>query len=84
MKFISSLVRILITTLVCGERRKFPVRVTQKRGRIAKDDGCATYEHYAISVLPKSSIVKRKETVIILPLRAEIRGLLIKLAIFMP
>lgn len=73
--------------LVRRERRKFPVRVTQKCGGIVEDDGCATHERYAISVLPKSSIVKRKETagtVIILPLRAEIRGLLIKPAIFMP
>lgn len=63
------------------------MRVTQKRGGIAEDDGCAMYERYAISVLPKSSIVKRKETagtVIILPLRAETGGLLIKPAIFMP
>ena len=82
-----SCVRILITLLVRRERRKFPVRVTQKHGGIAEDDGCATHECYAISVLLKSSIVKRKETagtVIMLPLRAEIRGLLIKPAIFMP
>lgn len=62
------------------------VRVTQKRGGIAEDDGCTTYERYAISVLPKSSIVKRKETagtVIILPLRVETGVLLIKPAIFM-
>lgn len=42
------------------KRRKFPVRVTQKRGGIVEDDGCAMYEGYAISVLPKPSIVKRK------------------------
>lgn len=74
IKFVPPLVRILITPLVRRERRKFPVRVTQKRGGIAEDDGCATYERYTISVLPKSSIVKRKETagtVITLPLRAE-------------
>lgn len=47
------------------------MRVTQKRGGI-EDDGCAMYEGYAISVLPKPSIVRRKETagtVIILSLR---------------
>lgn len=52
------------------------MRVTQKRGGIAEDDGCAMYEGYVISVLPKQSIVtkrKRKRTpagtVIILLLR---------------
>lgn len=50
------------------------MRVTQKCGGIVEDDGYAMYEGYAISVLPKTSIVKRKETagtVIILSLRRD-------------